>query len=106
MATNEVTCLDTPNTCKHSICECDKHTIIEFASVIDFYEPDNHAFYGFEPENDCQIRPIDPNNGKAKMDCCGTYPNRRPYNTEGSTNFMCCDGTVTSNNECEQSSFN
>ena len=104
--TSEVTCLDTPNTCKSAICECDKHTILEFASVIDFYDPLAHAFNGFEPQNECTLRPVDIHAGKASMDCCGEYPNRKPFNQNGSKNFMCCDGVVTSDNQCEQSSFN
>lgn len=55
--TDVVTCLDPESTCARAICECDKHTITTFASVIDFYDPINHAFNGFEPENDCTLRP-------------------------------------------------
>lgn len=106
MNTDEVTCLDTPNTCKRAICECDKDTIIGFANVIDYYDPLAHAFNGFQPENDCVIRPKDPNAGPASMDCCGEYPNRKPYNKNSDKNFNCCDGTITSDNQCEQSSFN
>lgn len=104
--TDVVTCLDPENTCARAICECDKHTITTFASVIDFYDPINHAFNGFEPENDCTLRPKPPASGPAQMDCCGEYPNRRPYNKNSDTNFNCCDGKVTSDNQCINSSFN
>lgn len=106
LQTDEVTCLDAENTCKRAICECDKHTILEFKGVIDFYEPANHAFHGFQPEHDCRIKKKEPLPGKPDMDCCGQYPNRKPYNKNSDKNFMCCDGKVTSDNQCEQSSFN
>jgi len=106
MDTNDVTCLDPKDTCQRAICECDKYTVVEFASVIDFYDPLNHAFNGFEMEDECIKRERPPSIGPVQTDCCGEYPNRRPYNKNSVKNFNCCDGEVTSSNTCEQSSFN
>ena len=47
--------------------------------------------------NRFQLKPRDPNKPKAEMNCCGEYPNRRPYDSNKS---MCCNGKVTHDNQC------
>ena len=79
-ADDEVICKDPEGTCQNAICQCDKGTILGFKEFIDIYNPNYHAFLGFENTNECEIKPKDPAKAKPKMDCCGEYPNRTvPY---------------------------
>lgn len=103
---DEVTCLHPKDTCQRAICECDKANVLGFKGLIDVYDPAYHAFLGFESVRDCQLKPKDPNVAKPKMDCCGEYPDRRPYNQNNDHNNICCDGEITSDNQCVGSSFN
>ena len=75
-ADDEVICKDPEGTCQNAICQCDKGTILGFKEFIDIYNPNYHAFLGFENTNECEIKPKDPAKAKPKMDCCGEYPNR------------------------------
>lgn len=101
---NDVICTNSKGTCQHAICECDRHTILGFKRFIDIYSPEFHAINGFEMTKDCLVKPKDVHSGKkAKMDCCGIYPYRLPYNEN---EYICCDGRITPSNECEESSFN
>ncbi|CBY36796.1 unnamed protein product [Oikopleura dioica] len=103
-----ITCTNESNTCEQAICECDKDSVLGFANVIDIYDPTLHAFNGFEPITGCDYRIPPPGQPKPELDCCGEYPKRRPYNKnkDSVAKYQCCDGTVTDDNECEQSSFN
>jgi len=101
---DEVVCTDPAGTCPNAICQCDKDMITGFKEFLDVYNPSYSAFQGgFDSMTQCELKPKDPAKPKAKMNCCGEYPNRRPFN---SNEFSCCDGEVTHDNQCVDSSFN
>lgn len=105
-ADDEVICKDPANTCQNAICQCDKATILGFKEFIDIYDSNHHAFHGFNTFSDCEVKNKEPLPGKPAIDCCGEYPNRRPYNKNSDKNMICCDGEITSDNQCVNSSFN
>jgi hypothetical protein len=106
MVEDEMVCTDQEDTCSHAICECDKETIIQLKDKIDYYEADKHQFNGFRPEYECVMKQVKDEHHQGiphQLNCCGSYPNRNPYNDKLK---VCCDGKVTPQNTCGSSSFN
>ena len=50
---------------------------------------------GWDSKGDCKDKGM--NQGANHDKCCGTYPDRRAYDSE---NLMCCDGKLTGNTIC------
>lgn len=103
-----ITCTDAPGTCKYNICECDRWSVMNLQKVvgskqiIDTTDDRYLAHKGFIAENQCRNK-VRSNRGPMKMNCCGEYPKRFPFNENAR---QCCNGRVTSTNECVDSSFN
>lgn len=101
-----ISCDDQKNKspCKRNACECDRLFALEFSKMWDdgsfnkFYWKNKHNIKAgnptFKKEQRCQVT----NFGNPKDECCGKYPERRPYN---SVLYECCsDGKVRATGSC------
>lgn len=113
-ADNSLNCDGNTEQVKKDLCECDAGYAMELASVWDDSTYDyskwnakKNTQYTFVPEAVC-IAEV----AGGEMECCGTVPNRYPYNSEvrsccentktySSTYEECCsDGTVAAPGSC------
>lgn len=95
----QIVCLNNEGTCKRSICECDKALADDLSDLEFKWNIMHHQRWGgFNKEAECQghgqarqARSID---GEGVQQCCGNYPNRFIYTSEGKDGAMrgCCDG--------------
>lgn len=88
----EVQCTDRKNSCARSLCECDKWSVENLKNVIQTTNPKYLAHRGFVAEEECQNIRKDQRTDRGKIECCGEYPNRTPYNT---SNKQCCNNKLT-----------
>ena len=105
-------CPGAPGSCGHNSCQCDVTLAEDLSDLADEYSDEFHAVKGyFDHTSKCYAGG---NAGPRTIDeCCGEYPNRFPFSSEGgnrgccggktfdSGNLMCCsDGTIQV--QCEE----
>lgn len=98
-ATKQIVCLNNRGSCKRAICECDK-ALAEDLSDLEFkWDIMNHQRWGgFNKEQQCQglgsARKARSIEGTGVQQCCGEYPNRYIYTSEGKDGSRrgCCSG--------------
>ena len=101
-----ISCDDQKNKdpCKRNACECDKNFALEFAKIWDdatfnryFWKNKFNIKAGtptFDMDASCQVTSF----GNPKNECCGGYPERKPFN---SVLYDCCaDGSVKAIGSC------
>lgn len=101
-----ISCDDQKNKdpCKRNACECDRNFALEFAKIWDdstynryFWKNKFNIKAGtptFDMDSTCQVTSF----GSPKNQCCGSYPERKPFN---SVLYDCCaDGSVKSVGSC------
>lgn len=94
-----VRCVNTPGTCKRSICECDRafaERLPEASQGDDGWTGAHHAHYGgFDSRSNCLARVHTPGKGDHKVECCGEFPDRYPYRfAKDGTGKQCCKGKL------------
>jgi len=95
----QIVCLNKPGTCKRGICECDKALADDLSDLEFKWDIMNHQRWGgFSKDAMCvglgsprTARSID---GTGVQQCCGEYPNRFIYTSEGKDGSRrgCCNG--------------
>jgi len=85
-----IECLNDPGSCKRAICECDKKLAMDLRENEFKWNIFNHQKWGGFEKESCRIQ------SRAAMDssvadkqCCGSYPNRKPFDLNGPQE--CCD---------------
>lgn len=79
------------NECARKACKIEGSFVLQLFSLLfdpnalnDAYRPSN----GFDQNDNC---PTVPGGGPADRECCGAYPNRKPYHTRNGNNECCTD---------------
>lgn len=85
--TPKIECLNLDNTCKRAMCECDKRFGYELAQAWPTWNAEFKGKDAFDRKEQC--RSTGPNNGGRIDKCCGVYPYRYPYHSNGG-NRQCC----------------
>jgi len=89
--------------CRRAMCECDKRLAEDLRTHFDEWSVDNHKIQGnFNADVQCVKNPSGGNN-EGPIECCGDYPNRFPFSTQGGNRQCCSSAGKTYNptvNEC------
>ena len=113
-----IDCQFNDNDCAINACKCDEQLAHSMVAIMDTMNPDfvSTADGGFDHANTCKaaINPNAPDNnnggngngGNSVMKCCGAYPNRFSFNTNGGKKSCCGDVTYsTRKHDCCNNSF-
>lgn len=95
---SSIDCSANTDPCKLNVCECDKQFAIEMAGIWDDATMDTFYWLNkynvklgtvvFDKPSICTVAGL----GAENNDCCGNYPERRPYSNLA---YQCCtDGSV------------
>ena len=96
-----ITCLDDPNSgkngqwseknsCRRSICECDKKLAEDLREHFHIWTHENHQMQGsFDPPTQCQRQPTTGGGQDGPPQCCGEYPMRFPYKSQNGARDCC-----------------
>lgn len=95
----EIICLNTPGTCKRAICECDKALANDLSQLEFKWNIMHHQRWGgFNKKATCEglgsSRKSRSLEGEGEQKCCGEYPNRFIYTSNGKDGSRrgCCSG--------------
>ena len=99
-STGAISCSSNTELCKQRACECDKKFAEDLGALWDdasfdytMWNNKNNALATLDYASTCVKLAGNPN-----TDCCGTYPERRPYSNV--VNECCVDGSVKTIGNC------
>jgi len=79
-----ITCHDPADSCEHRSCMCDSKFISDFITAAPTPEP-MYKHPSFDFNASCTTV-----ESHATRECCGSYPDRRPYNADPNSSMECC----------------